>query len=287
MSCSVAPPHCAAILAANPAAMDGEYLMSPDGATTVTTYCDMTRGAGGWTQIYDQDWAEFGRRHVTTEWNAVNTSTPNMGDYAILGMLPNLGSAAGYEFVYEWLDGPMAEGYLQWTQDQSPLVMGDSAGGNLAAVSCLMARDRGGVRPLGQVMLYPVISPDFETDSYRRYATGHFNTREAMRWYWRHYMGGDDLPQPAEYAAPLRAASLAGLPPAIVVTAGRDPLCSEGALYAAALRDAGVPVRHRHYPELFHGFATIAGFAPATQAQIVMWRDIDAFLRPAEAKTLT
>ena len=167
------------------------------------------------------------------------------------------------------------------------VVMGDSAGGNLAAVSCLMARDRGGVRPLGQVMLYPVISPDFETDSYRRYATGHFNTREAMRWYWRHYLGGDDLPRPAEYAAPLRAASLAGLPPAIVVTAGRDPLCSEGALYAAALRDAGVPVRHRHYPELFHGFATIAGFAPATQAQILMWRDIDAFFRPAEAKTLT
>lgn len=157
-------------------------------------------------------------------------------------------------------------------------VAGDSAGGNLAAVTCLMARDRGAAMPHGQVLLYPVIAPDFETESYRRYATGHFNTRAAMQWYWRHYLGGDVMPEPAEYAAPLYAASHAGLPPAVIYTAGRDPLCSEGEQYVAALREAKVPVRHRNFPELFHGFATIPGFGPSEAALEVLWRDMDRFL---------
>jgi acetyl esterase len=158
------------------------------------------------------------------------------------------------------------------------VVAGDSAGGNLAAVACLMTRDRGGPQPAGQVLLYPVIAPDFETESYRRYGSGHFNTTDAMRWYWRHYLGGENLPEPAGYAAPLHAASHAGLPPAVVVIAGRDPLASEGRQYAEALRGAGVPVRRRDYPEMFHGFATIAGFAPALAAQEILWRDMQNFL---------
>lgn len=155
------------------------------------------------------------------------------------------------------------------------VVAGDSAGGNLAAVTCLMARDGGASRPAGQVLLYPVVAPDFDTDSYRRYATGCFNTLAAMRWYWRHYLDGEVLPTPAEYAAPLHAPSHVDLPPAIVVTAGRDPLCTEGERYAARLRSCGVPVRHRHYPDMFHGFATIAGFGPAAAAQELLWRDIE------------
>ncbi|MBO6718464.1 MAG: alpha/beta hydrolase [Rhizobiaceae bacterium] len=158
------------------------------------------------------------------------------------------------------------------------LVAGDSAGGNLAAVACLMARDRGSAMPLGQVLIYPVIAPDFQTESYRSYATGYFNTRAAMQWYWCHYLGGEKLPEPAEYAAPLWAATHSGLPPALVYTAGRDPLCSEGEQYATALRAAGVPVRHRNFPDLFHGFATIPGFGPAEGALKVLWRDIDGFL---------
>ncbi len=155
------------------------------------------------------------------------------------------------------------------------IIAGDSAGANLAAVCCLMTRDRGGPAPAGQVLLYPVIAPDFDTDSYSRYAIGHFNTLANMQWYWRNYLGGGALPEPAEYAAPIRAASLAGLPPAIVVTAGRDPLCSEGRQYARALRAAAVAVRHRHYPEQFHGFITIANFAPAQAALALLWRDMD------------
>jgi acetyl esterase len=167
--------------------------------------------------------------------------------------------------------------------DPERIVMaGDSAGGNLAAVVPLMVRDLGGPELTGQVLLYPVLAPDFSTPSYERYATGHFNTRAAMQWYWEQYVGAgvtiEALPEPAEHVAPLRASSRAGLPPALVVTAGRDPLCSEGEQYAAALRDAHVPVRHRHYPELFHGFLTIGPFGPAGAARELLWHDMRRLL---------
>lgn len=165
------------------------------------------------------------------------------------------------------------------------LTAGDSAGGNLAAVVCLLARDRGGPAIAGQVLLYPVIELDFESKSYRDYGTGYFNTRDAMQWYWRQYLGASDIPSsatyPPEWVAPLRAASHVGLPPAAVVTAGRDPLCSEGEEYVAALRASGVVVQHRHYPELFHGFMTIAAFGPAKAARELLWADIDTVLQPA------
>ncbi|MGY1812090.1 alpha/beta hydrolase [Blastococcus sp. SYSU D00820] len=173
----------------------------------------------------------------------------------------------------------VAENAVELGADPTRIVtMGDSAGGNLAAVVCLMARDLGGPRPAGQVLAYPVIEPDFDTPSYQRYATGHFNTRAAMQWYWEQYLGGADVPEPAAYVAPLRADSHAGLPPAVVVTAGRDPLCSEGESYVAALRRAGVPVRHRHYPELFHGFLTLAAFGPAIAARELLWADVAGLL---------
>jgi acetyl esterase len=124
------------------------------------------------------------------------------------------------------------------------------------------------------VLIYPVVEPDFSTPSYQAYATGHVNTSAAMQWYWQQYLGGADLPEPAWHVAPIRAESLAGLPPAVVVTAGRDPLCSEGERYVAALREAGVRVRHRHYPELFHGFLTMAAFGPAVSARDLLWSDV-------------
>jgi len=132
-------------------------------------------------------------------------------------------------------------------------VGGDSAGGNLAAVVALMARDRGGPKLAFQLLVYPVTDADFETRSYRENAEGYFLTRADMVWFWTHYAPRqEDRRNP--YAAPLRAASLRGLPPALVITAEFDPLCDDGNAYAARLREDGVPVRLSRQDGLIHGF---------------------------------
>lgn len=173
----------------------------------------------------------------------------------------------------------VAEHHLELGIDPTQIVVaGDSAGGNLAAVVSLMARDRRGPAIAAQVLLYPVIEPDFTTKSHREFGTGNFNTTAAMRWYWKQYLGDACINGPADfpcaYVIPTCAESLADLPPAIVVTAGRDPLSSEGRSYVAALREAGVSVGHRHYPELFHGFLTIGPFGPAESARHLLWADL-------------
>ncbi len=160
----------------------------------------------------------------------------------------------------------------------SVLIAGDSAGGNLAAVTALMCREHGAPMPTGQVLIYPVIDPSFDTESYRRYASGYVNTRAAMQWYWRQYLDGDALPSPAYLVAPARAESHEGLPPAVVVTAGLDVLHSEGAAYAQRLRAANVPVVHRDYPGLFHGFLTIMPFAAGAAARELLWADMRRLL---------
>lgn len=133
------------------------------------------------------------------------------------------------------------------------VVAGDSAGGNLAAVAALMARDRGGPPLAQQVLLYPVTDCAFDTPSYLEYAEGFFLTRSAMKWFWEQYVS---TPQQAlePYASPLRCADLSGLPPAVVLTAECDVLRDEGEAYAARLQQAGVPVELRRFPGMIHGF---------------------------------
>jgi acetyl esterase/lipase len=132
-------------------------------------------------------------------------------------------------------------------------VGGDSAGGNLAAVVSLLARDAGGPSIALQVLIYPVTDVAAETRSYQDFADGYLLTRDAMRWFVAHYLDARD--EAADWrASPLRAPSLAGLPPALVVTAGFDPLRDEGEAYARRLRDAGVRVDSVGYGGMIHGF---------------------------------
>ncbi|MCV7285509.1 alpha/beta hydrolase [Mycolicibacterium wolinskyi] len=135
------------------------------------------------------------------------------------------------------------------------LVGGDSAGGNLAAVTALMARDRGGPALAGQLLLYPVIAADFRTESYRSFGEGYYNPISALQWYWDQYVP-DLADRQNPYASPLHA-DLSGLPPAIAVVAGHDPLRDEGIAYVEALQAAGVPTVRRYFEGGIHGFMTM------------------------------
>ena len=129
-------------------------------------------------------------------------------------------------------------------------VCGWSAGGNVAAVACQLARDAGGPPIAGQVLVTPVTDCDFSRPSYAENGEGYFLTTALMRWFWDHYAAPADRTSPK--ASPLRAASLAGLPPALVVTCEFDPLRDEGAAYAAALAKAGVAARELRGRGMIH-----------------------------------
>ncbi len=137
-------------------------------------------------------------------------------------------------------------------------VGGDSAGGNLAAVVALRARERGGPRLAFQLLVYPVTDYEFNRPSYIENADRYYLTREGMRWYWNHYLPSHAAGTYPE-ASPLRAANLAGLPPALVITCEFDPLHDEGEAYAERLREAGVPVVLRRFDGMFHGFFRMRG----------------------------
>jgi acetyl esterase len=134
-------------------------------------------------------------------------------------------------------------------------VGGDSAGGNLAAVVCLMARDAGGKPSVKfQLLIYPVTDAAMDTPSFRRFAQGYLLTSPAMEWFYTQYLNTVDERRDWR-CSPLRAASLANLPPAFVLTAGFDPLRDEGEAYGARLaRESGSPVTVWRQPGQIHGF---------------------------------
>ncbi len=136
-------------------------------------------------------------------------------------------------------------------------VGGDSAGGNLAAVVSLMARDRGGPPLVFQLMVYPATERNFETESCRENADGYLLTTDSMKWFWAHYLSSEeDVANP--YAAPMAADDLTGLPPALVITAEFDPLRDEGEAYGRRLQEAGVPATNSRYDGMIHGFFSMS-----------------------------
>jgi acetyl esterase len=148
-------------------------------------------------------------------------------------------------------------------------VGGDSAGGNLAAVAAIDARNRGGPPLRLQVLVYPAADMSRDWPSAERHAHQLPLTRAAMDWFIVQY-----LRSPADKAdwraSPLRAASLKGLPAAFIVTAGFDLLCDEGQAYAQALRTAGVPVVHEPFPGQIHGFLSMGRIVADSRRLIEM-----------------
>lgn len=147
-------------------------------------------------------------------------------------------------------------------------VAGDSVGGNMAAALTLLAKQRGTVRFVQQVLFYPVTDASFDTGSYHQFAEGYFLRRDAMQWFWDQYTA-DPAQRDEITASPLRATTeqLTGLPPALVITAEADVLRDEGEAYANRLRAAGVPVVATRYQGIIHDFVMLNALRTTRAAQ--------------------
>ena len=160
-------------------------------------------------------------------------------------------------------------------------VGGDSAGGNLAAVVSILARNAGLPNIVFQLLIYPVTAPEPETKSHHAFAEGYLLTRKTITWFFTHYIRNSKDTKDFRYA-PLEADDLSSLPPALVIVAGYDPLRDEGVEYAEALIHAGNRVRLSNYEGMVHGFYLMGGMVDASRRAIsesaAMLRD--AFSQP-------
>jgi acetyl esterase len=153
------------------------------------------------------------------------------------------------------------------------MVGGDSAGGNLAAVVAISARDGNGPAIAGQVLIYPATDFAMTHPSHREPETSILLTHSVIKWFRDHYLNGAADAHDWR-ASPVRAGTLIGLPPAYVLTAGADPLRDEGDEYARRLKEAGVAVTYRHFPGQFHGFFTMGKLlqqANIAASEIAAW----------------
>lgn len=145
-------------------------------------------------------------------------------------------------------------------------VGGDSAGGNLSAVLCQQLAQLGEAQPWAQVLLYPGVDATRSHPSHARFGEGFFLTRGQVDYFLDAYMGQHDPTDPR--ISPLFAEDLTGLAPALVHTAGLDPLLDEGRAYATRLEEAGVPVTRTHTPAMVHGYISLAGIIPAADRAV-------------------
>jgi len=141
-------------------------------------------------------------------------------------------------------------------------VGGDSMGGNFAAIVAQEMKRLGEPQPALQLLIYPAVDVASETQSMTMFGDAYPLSRQTMEWFMGHYLGPDADPTDPR-ASPIRAADLTDLAPAVIVTAGFDPLVDQGEAYAKRLRDAGVPVVYRCYDALAHAFTAFTGAVPA------------------------
>ncbi|MEU2268662.1 alpha/beta hydrolase [Streptomyces olindensis] len=175
--------------------------------------------------------------------------------------------------VAQWV---VAQGATKGLDATRIAVAGDSVGGNMTAALTLMAKQRGGIPLVQQVLFYPVTDASFDTGSYHQFATGYFLRRDGMQWFWDQYTT-DEAERAQITASPLRATTeqLAGLPPALVITAEADVLRDEGEAYAGKLRAAGVPVTAVRFQGVIHDFVMLNALREthAAEAAITMAAD--------------
>jgi acetyl esterase len=203
--------------------------------------------------------------------DALCRSLANATGFAVASVAYRLAPEARFpeplEDCYAALAALVARG-TEWGFDTDRVaVCGDSAGGNLAAATAVLARDRGGPRLRHQGLIYPVTDAGCDTASMRELATGYMLSREIMQWFWNCYLvraaDADD-----GRASLLRAKNLAGLPPASILTAEFDPLRDEAEAYADRLRASGVPVTARRYLGMIHGFSSLPFVTPMADRSV-------------------
>lgn len=202
---------------------------------------------GGWV-IGDLESHDALCRHLVVESGCVVVSV----DYRLAPEHPFPAAVEDAYAATTWV----AENRTAVNGNGNLAVMGDSAGGNLAAVVSLMARRRDGPDIDHQVLVYPAVDAREDRPSWDQNKEGYYLVTEDMDWFADCYFGSD-VHEPNPWAFPMEAESHEALPPATVVTAGFDPLRDEGIAYAEMLEADGVPVTHRNYDDMIHGFLTM------------------------------
>jgi acetyl esterase len=175
--------------------------------------------------------------------------------------------------VAQWI---VNEGATKGLDASRFAVAGDSVGGNMTAAATLMAKERGDVHFVAQLLFYPVTDARFDTGSYEQFAEGYYLRRDGMQWFWNQYTTDEDERNEIT-ASPLRASldQLAGLPPALVINGEADVLRDEGEAYANKLRQAGVPVTAVRYQAIIHDFVMLNALRETHAAEAAIKNAID------------
>jgi len=191
-------------------------------------------------------------------WDPVMRSLANAGGCAVVSvdyrLAPEHRFPAAVDDAYAAFEYVAQQAGALGIDPKRIAVGGDSAGGNLAAVVSILARDKGGPKIAFQLLVYPVTDQNFERSSYKKYGENHFLSLDMMRWFFGHYTSGETIGD--WRVQPLHAESLRNLPPAHIIVAECDPLHDEGEAYGERLRAEGGTVTFVRYPGMIHGFFT-------------------------------
>jgi len=231
----------------------------PDGALPVRIYTPNGSPRGAVVYFHGGGWVIGNIEVVDAPCRALADATGCVVVSAQYRLAPESAYPAAAEDCYavtSWVAEHLEE---LGTEPAGLVVAGDSAGGNLAAVVALMARDRGGPEIAFQALVYPVTDlADMATDSYRDNAEGYLLTAASMRWFRDHYVPDEDRRR-EPYVSPVYAEDLSGLPPAFIATMEFDPLRDDGEKYGELLRQADVPVTVQRYDGQVHGLFWLGG----------------------------